>query len=531
MATRRPPQSRRPSGSARSSATRRHDARTPAPRRRNAPPVRKYKRLPPRQGMPFIATLVITLLFGYIIVYMGRGAHSFFSPSVDLMVVRLDNMEMQQSVPGIIIRHEEVFHAGKDGRIVFDVNEFDRVREGVLVASIRDIEAVDQNERDMAALEQEILNVHAMRHATQTDPQVARVNANLKNRMDRNMHIQMQKNLSEIYALLDTVTRITENRNRMITTESLQVRGDLNREYDFLSAQREENSNDIYATRSGIMSPLIDGFEDNFTPHNMRELSREQVRMNVDIEAIIPGREVADGDAVFKIVGNTWYVATWMPVDMAHDFAVGTERILYLENTSTGRYERLPMRIEHIEPSHRETFVIFQSTRNVIEFMNQRNVNIRITDNVQEGFIIPTTAIATRRFYRIPMTHIHGSEEFFIMHRRDDGIQPIPVTLQQTTETHAYILEETFSLAEGDSISPVDPTEVFHIISDMDIKIVYGVYRTTMNSAQFREIDIEGESLEAGGQILLDPARNPSIRQFDSIVTDAAMVREGQVVR
>jgi flagellin-specific chaperone FliS len=482
-------------------------------------------------SVPAIAVLV--LFFGFTIGYMAVRAYDIITPNVDIMTLRLGNMENQQSIPGIIIRYEEVFRADKDGRVVFDVQEFDLVSGGRVVASIRDIEAMHQSEHDMALLQQEIINVHEMRHATQTDPEVARINTGLRNRMERSQHHHMQQNLSEIYNLLETLTQITYNRNRMIINESVNMRGSLNRQYEALTAQIEMNSSDIYATHSGIMSPLIDGLENYFTPDNMRQLNRAQVRMSVDLEAIIPGREVQEGDDVFKIVGNTWYVASWMPNEMAHGFTRGSERTIFLENATTGRFERIPMRIEYVSVHHNDTFVIFRSSRNVIEFLNQRSVNIRITDSVENGFRIPPSAIAVRRFFRIPRTHIHGTENYFIMHRREDVVQPVPIIIDEdeSTETHAYILEDTLMLFAGDTLSPFDPTSIFHIVSDSDIEIVRGVYCTTFNYANFIVIDIEGEIPDTGGHILLVPERNRSLRQFNSIAVDAAAVRQGQVVR
>jgi hypothetical protein len=479
------------------------------------------------------AVFVIALFFGFVILYMGLRARGFFTPPVDIMTLRLGNMEHQQSVPGMIIRYEEVFQTDRDGRVVFAVQEFDHVREGVLVASIRDIEAVRQNEEDLERLQQEVLGVHEMRHATQTDPLVERLNSNLKTRMDRTSHHHMQMNLSEVYALLELLTQNTDNRNRMILTESLHTRGELNHRHDYLANQRENSLSDIYATHSGNMSPIIDGFEnrENFTPATMREISREQVRMTIDHETIIPGREVYAGDDIFKIVGNTWYVASWVSNEMAMDFTVGAERAVYLENAVTGKYERVPMRIEYLRDTPRETLVIFRSSRHVIEFLNQRSVNIRLTDNVQSGFMIPSSAVATRRFFRIPRTHLHGVDDYFVMHRRDDGLQPIPVEISEENATDVYVLEETFPLSYGDGIAPVDSADLFHILTDADMRIVRGVYRTTMNFADFRTIHIDGGLPEEGGPVLLDPAKNPTIRQFDSIVIDAAMVKQGQVVR
>lgn len=535
--TRRPPQRRRPPlvdfYHERRDERRTSSPRSKSTRRTGPPPPRRGKktRLPTRKGVPFSATLVIALFFGFVVVYMALRAYGFFTPSINIMTLRLGNIEVQQSAPGMIVRYEQVFRADKDGRVVFMVSEFDQVRDGVAVASVRDIEAVNQNDQALALLQQEIIGVHEMRHATQSDPMVERVNVNLRNRMDRSMHHHMQMNLFEVYALLERLSQITYNRNRMIIDESLNVRSDLSRQYDRLNAQRGMNLNDIYATHTGIMSPTIDGFEDRFTPANMRDMTREEVRMNVDLEAIIPGREVKAGDEIFKIVGNTWYVASWMPNEMVQGFNIGAERVVFIENTATGRFEPVTMRIHAINYGHLDTFVVFRSTRYVINFLDRRNVNIRLVDNIQSGFMIPLSAIATRRFFRVPLTHIHGVEDYFIMHRTDYGLQPVPVHVYERTETCAYILEDTISLLQGDAIAPVDPNEKHHIIFETDVRIVRGVYRTTLNYADFRVINIEGGTVNGVDHILLDPARNPLIRQFDTIVTDAAMVRQGQVVR
>jgi hypothetical protein len=161
-------------------------------------------------------------------------------------------------------------------------------------------------------------------------------------------------------------------------------------------------------------------------------------------------------------------------------------------------------------------------------------VNIRLTDSVQNGFIVPSSAIVTRRLFRIPLTHIHGDEDenYYLIRLRDDGgIQPIRVEIHERRSGNAYILEEMVSLFINDMLRPVDQiAHTNHTVSEMDITRRYGVYSTTLNYADFREIDLDGESL-LNPQVLLNPARNPNIRQFENIVMDASMVRQGQVVR
>jgi len=482
------------------------------------------------------ARLVIGLFFLFVIIYMARGVYGFLQQDVGITTLRLGNVERAESVPGVIIRHEEVYISDRDGRIAFDVPDFERVRRGDLVASVMDIDAVTRLEHDMTLLNREIIGVHEMRAATTTDPHVGRVNASLSNRLDRHAPNNMQMNMSEMYTLLSTLTQITDNRNQMITTGAVGARADLTRRHGHLNEMFLMSSSDIYATRTGIMSPLIDTFENKygFTPDTMRTLTREQVRMSPPMDTIIPGREIYLGDEIFKIVGNTWYIASWMPHEMVHGFSQGDARVLYLENEITGRFERVPVRVEHLNATHRDTFVIFRTTHNVIEFLNQRSVNIRLTDNVQSGFMVPMSAIATRRFYRIPRSHIHGTEDFpTVMHRLETGNAFVPVIISEMSDTHAYILDYNFPLTIGATLVPIvaDPPYLILPLGEYHTSAVRGVYRARLNVTRFVEVDIDGEAPEAGSHVLIDPARNPHMLQFDTIITDASMVRENQVVR
>jgi hypothetical protein len=241
---------------------------------------------------------------------------------------------------------------------------------------------------------------------------------------------------------------------------------------------------------------------------------------------------VEAGDPVFKIVeSNVWYVVSWMPHEMVQGLSVGMYRQIFLESIETGRFEPVNMRIETLDYHHHDAFVIFRSTRNVTEFIHQRNVNIRATEDVQTGFLVPSSSIAVRRFFRIPLTHVHGFEDnYFVMHRHEDGLQPVPIHITERTYMHVYTLEDSIMLTPGEGLSPVDPLHTQHIISEADIRIVHGIYRATLNFADFTRVFVYDYIL-IGGTVMLDPARNTNLRQFDSIVIDAAMVRQGQVVR
>jgi len=487
-----------------------------------------------KRGMSFSANIVAALFFAFILVYMGWQAYGFFEPNVASSVVRFDDIEMVRSVPGIIIRTEYIVHSEREGQVFFYPNNFERVRQGSPVASIQDADVMDGNIIELAELEEDIIGVHGRRPYTHTDPMIEQMNANMMNIIDDNMQNFSKSNLQEIYSLLGRLTQITTNRQRAIITESVHVRSELGSRHGLLMSQRDMNHLDLLAPTSGVVSPFIDGFENELTRDTMRLLTREQVNQVIDHTAILPVRDVEPGDPVFKIVRNNWYVASFMPTDMVQDFVVNTDRVMYLENATTGRFEAFTMRVIHNEYQHlRENLVILRSTRNVIDFLNQRNVNIRLTDNVQRGLVIPTSAIAIRRFIAVPLEYVHGIDAYFVMFHGDHGLTQVQIAVTEMTATHAYVAHEAFPLPMGTFLVPVDLEDQHHRLTDDDMRIIRGVYRSTMGFADFTVIHLdedEAYAIDTATEVLLDPARNPGIRQFYTIVTDASSVRQGQPV-
>jgi len=482
------------------------------------------------KGRTFSFVLVVAVLLIYAGGYMFIHARDLFTPNTLTETLRLSSVEQQLSIGGIIIRDEQVFYADRDGRVVFNVGDFERVRANMLVASVQDSDAMAGIQQESADVEAMIRRVQDMRHSTITAPQVEMADANLRNMITGNMHHFTTGNISGINDLFNNLYDVSSRRNQLILSENRDARVELGRMYDNLQLQRRLNSSEIYATRSGIMSPIIDGAENIFNLDNMRTLTREQVRFTIDPNTIVPSRYVQAGDPVFKIVGNVWYIATYIPNEMIHGWAAGDQRIVYVNNS--GIYEAMMMRVEQVTYGARgDSFVLLRSTRGGIDFLHQRNVSLRVVDNVTRGFTISSSAVATRSYFRLPISHIHGSLDPYVLLRTDYGLRSVPITIREMTDTHANIDAETSGLMPGDTIAPVEIFGPDLTITHADILQVHGVYRSTLGVAEFRRINVDEGQLDAGATILLDPARNREIREFDTIITDASTIREGEVVR
>lgn len=484
-----------------------------------------------RKGMPAIVAVICALFIIFICSYVIWSLYSMLTPSIAVEPLLMSNMDAQQSAHGMIVRHEEVVFAPRDGRVEWAIGETERVRSGTHIASIQDTDAIDRLERDILSAEEEAQRLNERRPLVESDAAIQRTNTNLRNAVNGSVHNFATQNLSELNALHERLIRLTDSRNQMILNDGLSALVNVDRQLGSLMDQWNMNSENMYAPRSGIMFSIIDGHEAEVTPDNMYFMSPIDIVEQVDHTAILPVRDVYEGDPVFKIVGNTWYIVTHMPNPMAVNLVERMYTTIFIHNDLTGVYEPMQMRVHHIERSHMGTTVIFRSGRNVIDFLNQRNISLRTTDYVSRGLKVSNTAIVEQRFIRIPLTYVHGHGAHYVHVRTDYGLRPVSINISNATYEYAYVAEDSVDLMMGNVLLPASLHDDPYVITEAAVRIEHGVFRSNLGYASFTHISLDGDLSEIDGYTLLDPIRNPHLREFDIIVVDASTVSHGDILR
>jgi len=475
--------------------------------------------------------VVIALFFIFVFAYIGHSIWAFMTPDVNTMIVRMTTIEAPRSIPGVIIRDEQVHFANSTGYVQFWVQENERVGvDAPIVSIVQDPVSARTAMEHLSNVETLAANTQARRPGTYvTDSGIQRINNDLTNMVSGRIHSFTALNLNEIYALRDNVSYRINTRNQINSGSAIGAREPLAREYERHSAALAASSRNMYATGSGIMSRLIDGHETSLTRAMIGDLTRDDIRAVADSGVLTPATEVQEGEPIFKIVGNVWHIATYMPNDMVQPFSEGATRTVYLYNESAGSYEPHSLRVERIEYGVRYSLVVFRNTRHVTDFIGQRNISIRTASGTRRGIQIPDTAIVTRRHYRIPFASIHGETDNYVVIRTDTGNTRIPVTIDERTDYHAYVVAVS-GMAVGSTLVPSDPDGSHVLLADTHVRELHGVYMVYFGTVVFAHINL-GENRVEAGYVLLDPLLNQGISEFNNIVTDASTVVEGQIIR
>ncbi|MCL2187149.1 MAG: hypothetical protein FWC16_02645 [Defluviitaleaceae bacterium] len=481
---------------------------------------------PNRRKVQVSVYVVAAFIILFTLVYMFNMARNHMAPIIPTEVVRMGIIDTPETISAIIIRDERVYYAPRAGQLVFSVSEGERVRAGERIASIQDSTAVAGINADMIALDARAMLVSTLRY-DQADPNITRINNHIRGQVDTRAHSFTALNFSDLYVLRDNLNQSIHNRNQLIISGSLHAGGDYARQQAELLARMGVHSTDMYARSGGIMTPIIDGLEEVFTISGMMNLTREQLNFTPDAFPLFPAQELEMNDAAFKIVGNVWYIAAYIPNEKIRGFAAQQMRNVYVESPVTGAFEPMQLRIQQINAGTRDSRVIFRNTRYVMDFMHQRNVNIRISQVVETGLKIPNTAVTERQYYIIPLPFLHGLIDHHILRYTGDGSVPIPVSVTEWAGATVHISSNALGLNMGDII--LDGLGGRHTLSDMHT--VQGIYWANHGYARFRPIYTDAPITDRGGTTLLCPMRNrTTLREFDSIVVDANMVSEGDLI-
>ena len=490
------------------------------------------------RGINRSVSIVSGIFFLCVVLYIIRAAMGFFSATISTTLVDMGSRDAPESVRGVIIRNEVVHVAPRSGQVMFEVNEDERVTSGIRVASVGNISAAQELIASQQENEEGIRNLALRR--TEISPvtaeAVARINDYMTSVLVSRAHSFTTRDLSDIYTLRDRISGAVSSRNAQLIDDNIHVSGDLQRMNQQIREMLGNELSDMHATTTGIVSFITDGYEHVFTPDNMTRLLDSDMHTTIDPANLVPNREVEAGDPVFRVVGNVWYIATYMTIEMAADFRVAETVVLFISSDALGQYVPMLFRIHRIDRQHTEAFVIFRSTRNVHEFVNQRIVYIQTTDTVQRGLRIPNSAIVSRRFFQIPWGYIHGNElQHYIRVLDEYGPVNVSVTLADIMDSSifAFVLEETQGVEEGDVLVPSNPDLGYFTLRPGNLYTMRGVYRANDGFADFRVINMPTDELDPNDFTILDPATNFTIRRFDIIVTDphAVHIHQGMRIR
>lgn len=412
--------------------------------------------------------LMIAVILLVVLIYFGMNLAAYLTDPYSFTIAYTYTTNHAVTVSGYVVRQEEPLYA--DGDLVyFSRGEGERVSRGGSVALVYDTqEALDAANtvrsledqlsqllyaRSLASGIQSTVSLDAEVNTALTAFHTARAGESLTALSDAASAVRIAVlRQSYAYTGTDTLDRsISEMQTRIAE----------------LSASVSGATTTVRASRSGLFSGLVDGYETVLTPEALETMTPEEYR------SITPTQDSGIGKLVY---GSTWYFVTLLRDSDAEQLSVGQSVTLRFQS---GLDRDLTLSVERISPSDGgQQLVVLASDENLALTTLLRRRNVQLIFESYTGIRVPRSTVR--------------------------------------------IEWETVTDEEGNALLNADGSE--------KQKQIYGVYTRWGNTARFKKVEILYQEDEYMLVRSLESTEARQLRPGDEVITAAAELYDGKVI-
>lgn len=446
-----------------------------------------------------------TIVFGVIFVYM------LIHVIMALRVERLAIYEVQNSyidtnitTTALIVRDEKLVNAESSGYVSYYVRDGEKIGKNKTVYTIDETGSVYDRLKDANSDELEM--------STDALTEVRTRISTYENYFD-------YSDFSELYNFKYDI----ENAVLELTNEAL---------IDQLTSLDDDATNvatykKVSTKDSGIITYYKDGYE-NFDINNFKasDVNKSAYKKTT----LKTGEIINSGDPVYKLItSENWHLIA--PITKEEANRLKEKEYLKINISNSSKNIRCKFELKQQDNKY---FAIISLNQQMVNYINERYIDIVIFMEQNNGLKIPNTSITQKKVYKIPITYLSNgsnsaSKEFFNIKKLDENGE---VTVKQI-KPDVYITDEQFCYVDPNDFSSEDviintDTNDTIALSSAEMTKIDGVYCVNQGVANFRCIDV----LFQDDEYTIVKADVPySIAWYDRIVLNQSTVTENQIIR
>lgn len=327
----------------------------------------------------FMRTMVIIGVILYVIV---RLVVSSLLSSEKMYSPKYDMLNLNETYSSIIFRKETMVSSNSTGPVKYLVNEGDRVKKGLKVAS------VTHENSEVSSFVEETLDISSYQDMIRLD--IEGIETEILDTVEK-INIQLdEKNFLLVSQLKNELDILLEKKKAMLSSKKLVDKGDSSFKESYVGGGNTKVGAEVnfYSPESGIVTFNSDGLESALTIEQIYNINYEAViESEVATKSLTSNRIIA-GSPVYKIVDNSaWFLVSIIEVNDLNLY----ERNQKLEVDIDG--QRLSGVIADVFPSGSKGALIIKLTEQYSEFYRKRFVDAQIIRDNYQGLKIENSSI------------------------------------------------------------------------------------------------------------------------------------------
>lgn len=448
-----------------------------------------------------IGTIIFMIIFLYVVI---RIIMSLQKESLSIYEVQNSYIDTNISATALIVRDEALIKTDSSGYVSY------YVRDGQRVGKNKTIYTIDETGSVYEKIKEKNEDILSMSNESLTDVRT-RI-SNYENYFD-------YSRFSDVYNFRYDI----ENAVLELTNEALiEQLTSLDDEKNISSTYKKVNT-----PESGIVTYYQDGYEKfNINSFKSSDLDKSQYKK----KTLKTGEILNVGDPVYKLItSENWKLI--IPLTKSQVNQLKDRETLRINIHNSSRDIRCPFELKEMDG---ETFAILSLNQQMVNYINDRFIDIVIMMDQNNGLKIPNTSITKKEVYKIPVSYLsNGSDsqekEFFNVKILNDkgevSVKQIKPTIYKTDDKYAYADPNDFST---DTVLVNTTTNDTFPLSKAKKKKLDGVFCVNQGVAAFRYIEILFQDDE---YTIVKDNVNYSIAWYDRIVLNHSLVSENQIIK
>lgn len=458
-----------------------------------------------------IGTIIFIIIFIYLVI---RIIMSLQKESLSIYEVQNSYIDTNINSTALIVRQEQLVNAESSGYVSY------YVRDGEKIGKNKTIYTIDETGSIYKKLKDADEDALAMSEDGLTEVRT-RI-SNFENYFDFS-------EFSDIYNFRYDI----ENAVLELTNEALiEKLTSLDEKATDVSTYKKVVTND-----AGIITYYKDGFE-NF---NIDKFKASQINKSAYKKQTLKTNEIINaGDPVYKLItSENWYLVAPISEEEVKSFKPQKKESDETEERSTIRInihnssKNITCEYE-LTKKDGQNFIICYLNQQMVNYINDRYIDIVILREQNNGLKIPNTSITKKEVYKIPIEYLStGSNSmekiYFNIKKLDDKGEPtikqVAPDIYKSDNKYCYVDPHDFK--KNDVIVNTKTNDTL-ALSKADTTDIEGVYCVNQGTAAFRYIDIRYQDDE---YTIVNADVPYSIAWYDRIVLNQTFVQENQIIK
>lgn len=439
----------------------------------------------------FVFFIIFLLLAVRFLVYLGKEHISFYE--VTEKSIADDNV-----CQGIILRNEQIIETDKQGYISYYVGDGERVGKNAPVYSVDEngdiYELLTSEETDGSLTKKDWYAVRSNIIRFRKDY----TDSNYSTVMDFKYDIENTMLELKNVNMLKNVKTILEETGK---AGSFQI---------------------VKSAESGIVSYCFDGMESlkaediTHKSFDKKEYKRTQLRNS---------QQVASGSAVYKMISDeSWQIVVELTESQYEK--IQDRNSIYItfikDNLSTTAgimsYEK-----------DGYYFACLSLDHYMIQYLNDRFIEIEMSINAAKGLKIPNSSITSRSFYQIPIEYYRENENgecgvYREEYQENGEMNTVFSPAEKFFDDGEYVYIDVEAVPSGSVLHQEKGKKTFVVAETKEIE---GVYNANNGYCIFRRIV---KVYENSDYTIVEKETSDGISVYDHIVLNASLVEDGDIL-